>query len=785
MKKITLLFLLLVFCSTLVSCTNKNTTIEHAYEDDSNMSQSSTSSSNNKNTTYTIIWENFDGEILEKDYKVSYGTIPTYDGSTPVKPDDTEYHYTFNGWSPTIYKADKNQTYVAQFSKTAKSSENTPSTKPNENTPSTINNDFVFTSFGAGYALTSYTGTNEKVIIPDYYNEKPVICIFTKCFENNNYIKQIILPKYLTTVKTYSFRNCRKLESIDDNNVENDYELENNIFEGCTNLKHFSISKKISSFTYAFINSHIESIVIEKDITSLQSSYYIINNCPTLKEITINSENIGGDYIYLCDSNTSNVTGVFFSKSCTIISGPLLKGMNKLSELTLPRLDRPITDYFGNAKNYVLDLKLIRGDENISMPEVEHCGPTSTLKRTILVIAEPPAVSQEIDIIYPKEWGLDQKEYWFESNGNYYFINDINNYSFHYSYYNYKVNNIQQEIRYPCQISSNFIVMPKQLKINLLSSLNYYDQYIMNTGYVINFDTVINKDELNPNQFFFGSYPQSIINDDSLKNILSELAKTLPTNSNSYLWTNYGYYINGNVSSYMWYQDITYSGNKYRGVYFTNYRPSKTISGSSTDNSYQYDNGYITSTIYWFKWEPIKWKILKEENGSALIVADLLLDSQDYYWSSSTSSHLHNGGTGYSNNYKLSHIRQWLNDTFYNTAFTSVEKSIIQTTNVDNSLKSTGSQENKYVCDNTNDKVFLLSCSEAKTYLAYFTAQGTEYANSQGLHANYNGTSNWWFRSPYYNGASQVGGVEDSGYFYRDYVYSTKYGVRPAMWINL
>ena len=68
---------------------------------------------------YTITWE-VNGKIVETDNDVAEGTVPTYDGATPTKETDEDYVYTFSGWSPEIYPADKDQKYVAEFSSTPK-----------------------------------------------------------------------------------------------------------------------------------------------------------------------------------------------------------------------------------------------------------------------------------------------------------------------------------------------------------------------------------------------------------------------------------------------------------------------------------------------------------------------------------------------------------------------------------------------------------------------------------------------------------------------------------------
>jgi uncharacterized repeat protein (TIGR02543 family) len=65
---------------------------------------------------FTVTWQNYDGDVLEIDTGVEYGTIPQYDWQTPEKDSDEEYNYVFIWWIPELTWITEDTFYTAVFS---------------------------------------------------------------------------------------------------------------------------------------------------------------------------------------------------------------------------------------------------------------------------------------------------------------------------------------------------------------------------------------------------------------------------------------------------------------------------------------------------------------------------------------------------------------------------------------------------------------------------------------------------------------------------------------------
>ncbi len=286
----------------------------------------------------------------------------------------------------------------------------------------------------------------------------------------------------------------------------------------------------------------------------------------------------------------------------------------------------------------------------------------------------------------------------------------------------------------------------------------------------------------------FGGYPQSRVTDSATVAALNAKVKDSD-------WVSYGYYAgDGTVGSmeqgdWMKYCDIYLNGNKYRGVTFSQYRPTQSYKASSAENSLQDDHGYTTGINYWFLWETLRWRVLDPSAG--LVLCESIIDVQAYQnetiKKSDNEYYIKTSPTVFANNYKSSSVRTWLNGSFYQTAFTSAQQAQIKKTTLNNDAYS--SSYPQYGSASTSDSIFLLSASETlntaygfdantSAYDPARNAQGTAYAKCQGI-AIINNHSHWILRDAR-EPSNKISSVGAGGYLLSFDVTGTNLGIRPA-----
>ncbi|MBO4476709.1 MAG: immunoglobulin domain-containing protein [Lachnospiraceae bacterium] len=320
---------------------------------------------------------------------------------------------------------------------------------------------------------------------------------------------------------------------------------------------------------------------------------------------------------------------------------------------------------------------------------------------------------------------------------------------------------------------------------------------------------------------YFGSYPQSLVEDSVLIGNLDKVSKT---------WISYPYYAhnpsclmdrggyNGSSSSYrvavsvkdtgiMRFSDFSYGGKKYRAVEIL--KPLyQDIAGTKVNDEwvlsdgFQAPNGFVRNKIYYFEYEPLRWIILDRESG--LLLCESVIDTQPFnatyninvsssrpVWKSAINDQYT------ADNYGFSTIRHWLNgfttfDTAYssfnfvNTAFNQNERDELITNSYKIDLRG-----GSYIT--VNDRVFLLNETDIRNYASLLTrAKSTDYAQSQGIQALAEGNGSPWYSSTSFELTDPADQFRLKTVFSQSLstgnygsLTSTKTGIRPAIKVDL
>ena len=255
------------------------------------------------------------------------------------------------------------------------------------------------------------------------------------------------------------------------------------------------------------------------------------------------------------------------------------------------------------------------------------------------------------------------------------------------------------------------------------------------------------------------------------------------------------------------------------------------------DANYTYSDGTnaaykSANSIKYFKVEPIKWRLLsKDSSGKVFLFAENILTANVAYYDYAIVNRTVDNSIVYPNNYKHSKIRAFLNGLSYQvkssdsiaqtentnfygkgflqTAFTATAQNLIDTTTVDNSVTSTipkdnptlWDESNSFACEDTNDKIFLLSIKEATTSAYGFSDWNnsvlsnshirvtTDYAKAnhafQITDSGYGGI--YWLRSPRRYSNQHAGAVDYRGSISSQPVsgtYEYSGSIVPALWVS-
>lgn len=176
--------------------------------------------------------------------------------------------------------------------------------------------------------------------------------------------------------------------------------------------------------------------------------------------------------------------------------------------------------------------------------------------------------------------------------------------------------------------------------------------------------------------------------------------------------------------------------------------------------------------------EPIEWLVLARDGDKTLLLSKYALDHQSFmpFYEPVTEPFT----------WESCSLRQWLNSTFLNAAFSAEEQRRLLTTTVITAPGGRKGSENPFT---TEDRVFLLSDTEVYAYFSSEAATVTDYTAYALSEAPWAGNATapapaiWWLRTTdggnHPDSVYTCGGVGEGARSYEgEYV-------RPAIWVDM
>ena len=168
-------------------------------------------------------------------------------------------------------------------------------------------NGFVWENNYDVITITGYTGSDNKLVVPETINKKNVTTIAEGAFSGFSGMESVVLPKTLTSIESNAFKDCAMLKTVEWNAVECTFPEEasgddessegagNPVFANCDALETVKFGKGVKSIPgYAFQGcSGLKTIHLNDGLESIGFSAFGNTDLSDIK-IPSTVKSIGG-----------------------------------------------------------------------------------------------------------------------------------------------------------------------------------------------------------------------------------------------------------------------------------------------------------------------------------------------------------------------------------------------------------------------------------------------------------------------------------------------------------
>lgn len=292
--------------------------------------------------SYVVKFYNYD-DVFLYETEVKYGEKAEFVGTTPTKPINGRYSYTFSGWDKKTDFITDNLEVKAVFTQKVRDA--------------TTGLAYSYVTSAMSYKVVGYTGTATEVYVPltfdDGTNGKHMVyMIDDNAFSNKN-ITSVYLENNITSIGNSAFSSCYQLASIALS--ENLASIAPHAFQWCQRLASIKIPASLTSVgegVFQFCNS-LDSVSVAEGSKSFVFEDGILYS-KDKKIIWLSLSSISGDLVIkdgveeiqrYAFSSREKLTSVTLSSSVSLIGYGAFQDCHNLKKAILK--DCVLTDTSG------------------------------------------------------------------------------------------------------------------------------------------------------------------------------------------------------------------------------------------------------------------------------------------------------------------------------------------------------------------------------------------------------------------------------------------------------
>lgn len=201
----------------------------------------------------------------------------------------------------------------------------------------------VYKAYEGGYIVTSYTGSEVNVVIPDTHNDMPVTGIAEECFEGSD-IQSILIGRNVEVIEEAAFRSCTMLKEVTlsaslsklgGRNGGYNTSGAAGVFAHCINLKKITFNLEcpleyIDAGTFSECEL-LESLILPNNVSQIGN--WAFNGCTSLTNIEIpeNVTSIGEDAF----ANCTAIKSIAIPETVTWVGGGAFRGFTVDQEIVI------------------------------------------------------------------------------------------------------------------------------------------------------------------------------------------------------------------------------------------------------------------------------------------------------------------------------------------------------------------------------------------------------------------------------------------------------------------